>query len=54
MFGGPEKTWRMKAVSFVLLLLGVTTVGCEWGRDWGNGRDVGEQVSDDVSLNVKF
>ena len=44
----------MKAVGFVLSLLGVATVGCKWQKDWGNGRNVGEQVSDDVSLDVKF
>ena len=44
----------MKAVGFVSLLLGVMTVGCKWGKDQGNGWDVGEQVSDDVSLNAKF
>ena len=44
----------MKVVGFVLSLLGVTTAGCERQKDQGNGRDVGERVSDDVSLNVKF
>ena len=44
----------MKVVGFVMSLLGVMTAGCKWGKDWGNGRDVGEQVSDDVSLNAKF
>ena len=44
----------MKVVSFVLLLLGVTTTGCKWWKDQGNGRDVGERVSDDVLLNAKF
>ena len=44
----------MKVVGFVPSLLGVTTVGCEWQKDRGNGRDVSEQVSDDVSLNAKF
>ena len=54
MFGGPEKTQGMKAVGFVPSLLGVATVGCERQKDRGNSRDVGEQVSDDVSLNAKF
>ena len=54
MFGGPEKTCRMKDVGFVLSLLGVMTTGCEWWKDQGNGRDVGERVSNDVLLNVKF
>ena len=54
MFGGPEKTWRMKVVSFVPSLLSVMTVGCKRRKDRGNGRDVGERVSDDVSLNAKF
>ena len=44
----------MKVVGFVPSLLGVTTVGCEWQKDRGNGQDVSEQVSDDVSLNAKF
>ena len=44
----------MKVVGFVASLFGVATVGCEWWKDWGNGRDVGERVSDDVSLNAKF
>ena len=44
----------MKAVGFVPSLLGVVTMGCEQQKDWGNGQDVGEQVSDDVSLNAKF
>ena len=44
----------MKVVGFVPSLLGVTTAGCEWRKDRGNGRDVGERVSDDVSLDVKF
>ena len=53
-FNGPEKTRRMKVVSFVLSLLGVTTAGFKGWKDQGNGRDVGEWVSDDVSLNAKF
>ena len=44
----------MKATGFVLSLLGVTTTGCEWGKDRGNGQDVGKWVSNDVSLNAKF
>ena len=54
MFDGPEEAWRMKVVGFVLLLLGVTTTGCEQWKDRGNGQDVGEQVSDNVSLDAKF
>ena len=54
MFGGPEKTRRMKVVGFVPLLLGVMTVGCEQQKDQGNSQDVSERVSDDVSLDVKF
>ena len=44
----------MKAISFVLSLLGVTTVGCEQWKDWWNGWDVGEGISDDVPLNAEF
>ena len=44
----------MKVVGFVMSLLGVMTMGCEWWKDQGNGRDVGERVSDDVSLNAEF
>ena len=44
----------MKVVGFVASLFGVATAGCEWWKDLGNGRDVSERVSDDVSLNVKF
>ena len=44
----------MKAVGFVPLLLGVATVGHKQRKNRGNGRDVGERVSDDVSLNAKF
>ena len=44
----------MKVVSFVPSLLSVMTMGCEWWKDQGNGRDVSKQVSDDVSLNVEF
>ena len=54
MFNAPEKAWRMKVVGFVPSLLGVMTVGCKWWKDWGNGRDVGEWVSDNVSLNEEF
>ena len=53
-FGRPEKARRMKVVGFVMLLFGVVTMGCEWWKDRGNGWDVGERISDDVSLNVKF
>ena len=44
----------MKVVGLVASLFGVATVGCEWGKDRGNGRDVGERVSNDVSLDAKF
>ena len=44
----------MKVVGLVASLFSVVTVGCEWWKDQGNGRDVGEQVSDDVSLNAEF
>ena len=44
----------MQVVGFVASLFGVATVGCERGKDRGNGRDVGKRVSDDVSLNAKF
>ena len=44
----------MKVVSLVASLFGVATAGCEQWKDQGNGRDVSEWVSDDVSLNVKF
>ena len=44
----------MEVVSLVASLFGVATMGCERWKDRGNGRDVGERVSDDVSLNVKF
>ena len=44
----------MKVVGLVALLFGVATVGCEWWKDRGNGWDVGERISDDVSLNAKF
>ena len=54
MFDGSEEAQRMKVISFVSPLLSVTTVGCERGKDWGNGWDVGEWVSNDVLLNVKF
>ena len=54
MFGRPEKARRMKVVGLVVLLFGVATVGCEQLKDRGNGWDVGEWVSDDVSLNAKF
>ena len=54
MFGGPEKTRRMKIVGLVGSLFSVATTGCEWWKDRGNGQDVGEWVSDDVSLDRKF
>ena len=44
----------MKAISFVPSLLGVMTAGCEWWKDWGNGWDVSEGISDDVLLNAEF
>ena len=44
----------MKAVGFVLSLLGVATAGCKQKKDQGNGRDVSERVSNDVSLDAKF
>ena len=44
----------MKVVGLVALLFGVMTAGCERGKDRGNGQDVGERVSDDVSLDAKF
>ena len=44
----------MKVVGFVASLFGVATMGCKRRKDRGNGRDVGERVSDDVSLNAKF
>ena len=44
----------MKVVGFVPSLLGVTTVGCKWQKDQGNGWDVSKRVSDDVSLDAKF
>ena len=44
----------MKVVSFVALLFGVATAGCERWKDRGNGRDVGKRVSNDVSLDAKF
>ena len=54
MFSGPEKAWRVKAVGFLALLFGLATAGCKQWKDQGNGWDVSEQVSDDVSLDVKF
>ena len=54
MFNGPEKAQRMKDVGFVPLLLGVMTAGCERWKDQGNGRDDGEWISNDVSLDVEF
>ena len=54
MFNGPEKAWKMKVVSFVLSLLGVTTVGCEQWKDQRNGQDVSKRVSDNVLLDVEF
>ena len=44
----------MKVVGFVASLVGVATAGYEQWTDRGNGQDVGERVSDDVSLNAKF
>ena len=44
----------MKVVGLVASLFGVTTAGCERWNDRGNGQDVGERVSDDVSLDAKF
>ena len=44
----------MKIVSFVASLFGVATAGYERRKDQGYGRDVGEWVSDDVSLDAKF
>ena len=44
----------MKVVGFVALLFSVATAGREWWNDRGNGQDVGERVSDDVSLDAKF
>ena len=44
----------MKVVGLVASLFGVATVGREWWKDRGNGRDVGKRVSNDVSLNAKF
>ena len=44
----------MKDVGFVPSLLGVMTAGCKRRKDQGNGQDVGERVSDDVSLDAKF
>ena len=44
----------MEVVGLGASLFGVATAGCEQWKDRGNGRDVGEQVSDDVSLNAKF
>ena len=44
----------MKVVGFVPSLLGVMTMGCEWWKDQGNGQDVSEQVSDDVSFDAEF
>ena len=44
----------MKVVGFVASLFGVATAGYEQQKDRGNGRDVGERVSDDVSLDAKF
>ena len=44
----------MKVIGFVLSLLGVTTVGCEQWKDQGNGRDISEGISDNVSLDVEF
>ena len=54
MLNGPEKARRMKVVGFVASLFSVATTGCEQWKDWGNGQDVGKQVSNDVSLYVEF
>ena len=53
-FSGPEKARRMKVVSFVASLFSVATAGHKQWKDQGNGQDVSEQISDDVSLNAKF
>ena len=53
-FDWPEKAWRMKVVGFVVSLFSVATAGCEQWKDWGNGWNVGEWVSDDVSLNAEL
>ena len=44
----------MKVVGLVASLFGVATAGCEQKKDQGNGRDVGERISNDVSLDAKF
>ena len=44
----------MKVVGLVASLFGVVTTGCEQWKDQGNGWDVSERVSNDVSLNAKF
>ena len=44
----------MKVVGLVASLFGVATAGYERRKDRGYGQDVGERVSDDVSLNAKF
>ena len=44
----------MKVISFVLSLLSVMTVGCEQWKDQGNGQDISEGISDNVSLDVEF
>ena len=44
----------MKVVGLVASLLGVVTTGCEWWKDQGNGWDVGEWVSNNVSLDAEF
>ena len=44
----------MKVVGLVASLFGVATAGCKQWKDLRNGRDVGERVSDDVSLDAKF
>ena len=43
----------MKVIGFVPSL-SVMTAGCKGWKDRGNGQDVGEWVSDDVSLDAKF
>ena len=54
MFDWPKKARGMQVVCFVASLFGVASTRCEWWREWGNGQDVGEQVSSDVSLNPEF
>ena len=44
----------MKVVGFVPSLLGVMTAGCKHWKDRGNGQEVGEWISNDVSLDAEF